>query len=237
MSGADGARSAVAYIRLTKSDTPDAQRLAIEAWAEQTQVEVRSWQLDIVDGDTPIAERPGLLAAYAAIRDHRAGILVAANAERFAHDELVCWLIEHAALTQGAQIHTADGSRGPARAHGSAPKTDDAGWSRGTVDLARSYARVVLRSRVRAALAEKRARGERIGTIPYGYRLAADGIHVEPNEDEQAIVHAVRRLSAGGLSQRAIVAQLAAHGVAGRTGAPLRQTQIANILRAASASS
>lgn len=239
MSGADGARRAVAYIRLAKGelnpatagDEPSAQRVAIEAWAGREQVDIRSWQLDLdVSGTTPIAERPGLVAAYAAIREHGAGMLVAANAERFSHDELVSWLIERAALTQGATIHTADGS--PTRVRSDAPQ-EDASWTRGAIDLARAYERVVVRSRIRATLAEKKSRGERIGALPYGYRLAADGVHLEPNETEQAVVASVRRLASEGLSQRAIVANLAACGVTGRTGAPLKQTQVARILRSA----
>lgn len=240
MGGADGARRAVAYIRSKESapelaplpiDAPTAQRRAIEGWAEREGVEIRSWQIDLgMSDNTPIAERPGLLAAYAAIREHRAGILVAANAQRFAHDELVCWLIERAALTEGATIHTADGSRGRARAGGGAAEKN-AGWTRGAIDLARAYERVIVRSRIRNVLAEKKARGERVGTVPYGYRVAADGVHVEPDDAEQAVVSTVRRLAVEGLSQRAIVAYLRASGITGRTGAPLRQTQVANILR------
>jgi DNA invertase Pin-like site-specific DNA recombinase len=245
MNGADGARRAVAYIRLSESrpelaragadeDAPRAQRLAIEAWAVREHVAITSWQVDLgVSGATPIAERPGLVAAYRAIREHSAGILVAANADRFADDELVCWLIERAALTEGATVHTADGSRRRASTAGVDLPAADAAWTRGAVDLARAYHRVVLRSRIRASLAEKRARGERVGTIPYGYRLSADRRHVEPDEAEQAVVRAVRELSRSGLSQRAIVAQLAARSVTGRTGAPLRQTQVAKILRSA----
>ncbi|MBX3259473.1 MAG: recombinase family protein [Labilithrix sp.] len=243
MSGAERARRAIAYIRLTEtrpelvegsSEAPGTQRRVIQAWAEREGVEVRAWQLDVgVGGATPIAERPGLVAAYAALRDHGAGVLVAANAERFSHDELVAWLIERAALAEGATIRTADGSRTAPSARVEPPEPGP-GFTRGAVDLARAYRRVVVRSRVRAALAEKKARGERVGTVPFGYRLAADGVHVEPDDAEQAIVSSVRRLASEGLSQRAIAAHLAARGVAGRTGAPLGQTQIANILRSAS---
>lgn len=231
MSGADGARRAVAYIRLAEhvDESDAAQRDLIEAWARREGVEVRSWQLDVgVGGTTPIAERPGLLAAYQAISEHRAGVLVAANAERFSRDELVAWLIERAALMQGARLETADGSRVPMRA---APPEEKA-YTRGAIDLARAHDRVTLRARIRASLAEKKARGERVGTVPYGYRLASDGRHIEPHEAEQAVVATVRRLAGEGLSQRAIVSRLAADGVTGRTGAPLGQTQIAKILRA-----
>ena len=110
-----------------------------------------------------------------------------------------------------------------------------ASWTREALDLARAYERAVIRSRTRAALAAKRARGERIGTVPYGYRLAADGLHLEVDEVEQAIMASVRQLAGEGLSQRAIVAQLAGRGVVGRKGVPLQQTQVARLLlRAAS---
>jgi len=222
---------AVAYVR-TAVDAPDAQQVAIETWAAQTGIEIAAWQIDLdVGGATPIAERPGLLGAYRAIREHQAGILVAANVTCFAQDELVAWLIERAALTEGATLHTADGSHPlPARA----PTVVEAprAYTRGAVDLARAFDRVVGRSRIRTTQAAKLARGERIGTVPYGQRLAADGVHLLPDDAEQAVIATVHRLSGEGLSQRAIVAQLAAEGVTGRTGAPLGQTQVGKILRA-----
>jgi DNA invertase Pin-like site-specific DNA recombinase len=232
-------RSAVAYIRAdvraahegeapNAQDALDAQRAAIAAWAARERVQVASWQLDIgVSGATPIAERPGLIAAYRALREHRANVLVAATVERFAHDTLVAWLIEREALTYGATVHTADGAT---NARESAPASEDGAYTRGALGLARAYERVVIRSRTRAALASKKARGERVGAVPYGYRLAADGIHLEADDAEQAVLKRVRELSGEGLSQRAIVAHLASRGVAGRTGAPLQQTQVARML-------
>lgn len=111
---------------------------------------------------------------------------------------------------------------------------DPVAYARGAVDLARAYQRVVNRARTLAALAEKRERGERIGGVPYGYRLAADRVHLELDEREQAVLDRVLGLAREGLSQRAIVSRLAAGGVAGRTGAPLGQTQVARMLRNAS---
>lgn len=114
------------------------------------------------------------------------------------------------------------------------PHAPQASWTRETLDLARAYERAVIRSRTRAALAAKRARGERLGTLPYGYRLAADGLHLLADEAEQAVIENVRRLAREGMSQRAIVIELATRGVVGRKGAPLQQTQVARLLRKAS---
>lgn len=227
---AGSARSAVAYIRVAEAVAEDAQQRAIEAWAMREHVEVSSWHVDVgIDGATPIAERPALMAAFRAVRVLGARRLVAANATTFGHEELVCWLIERAALVEGAAICTADGSRTKTRVD--AAETHDAAYSRGAVELARAYQRVTTRARVRAVLAEKKARGERVGNVPFGFRVAADGIHMEPDAGEQGVIGTVRRLSAEGLSQRAIVARLASSRVVGRTGAPLGQTQIAKILR------
>jgi DNA invertase Pin-like site-specific DNA recombinase len=233
-------RRAVAYIRSTEAEAPPAappstQRRAIEAWADRERVEIASWQVDVgVGGDTPIAERPGLVAAYRALRVLGARTLVAANARCFAHDELVSWLIERAALAEGATLSTVDGLLLPRRDPAEASDPDaNVGYARGAIDLARAYRRATRAANVRAALADKRARGERIGTVPYGFRLAADAVHTEPDDREQAVIATVRRLSAEGLSQRAIVARLGASGVVGRTGSPLGQTQVAKILRAA----
>jgi DNA invertase Pin-like site-specific DNA recombinase len=228
---------AVAYIRVSDDDravasgrSADEQRAAIEAWASRRRIHVASWQVDRgVSGSVPIAERPGLVAAYAAVREHGAAFLVATSAERFAHDSLVAWLIERAALAEGAAIHTVDGTSSTAKAPGA---NADEAWTRGALDLAGAYARVLNRSRTRAALAAKRSRGERIGAVPYGYRVAPDGVHLETHAAEQQVIATVRQLAAEGLSQRAIVASLAARGVAGRTGAPLQQTQVARLLRA-----
>lgn len=223
---------AVAYIRTEASEASSEQRRAIEAWAAREAIEIRDWQVDAgVDATTPIAERPGLLAAYQAIRHTGAGILVAANAERFSHDELVGWLIERAALGVGAAVHTADGSRVARRPEESAEA--HRAYTRGAIDLARAYKRVMMRARVREVLAEKKMRGQRVGNVRFGYRVASDGVRLELDEKEQAILACVRELSLEGRTQREIAEQLAARGMVGRTGAPFRQQQISMLLRAA----
>lgn len=220
---APGARRDVAEITLSE------QRAAIEAWAAGRGIAVASWKADEgVSGVAPIAERPGLVAAYGAVRELGATVLVAAKRDRFACDSFVAGLVEQAALASGAALYTADGA--PTSAHDAADAEGSQSWTRGAVDLFVAYQRAVNRARTREALAAKRTRGERIGGVPYGYRLAADGLHLEADAAEQAVLLRVRELAAAGLSQREIVEDLAAHGVVGRTGSPLQKTQIARML-------
>ena len=81
---------------------------------------------------------------------------------------------------------------------------------RNIVNAFAEYERALIRARTRAALAVKRAKGERVGDVPFGYQLAADRVHLEPLAAEQNIIAAIRRLRGDGLSIREI-----AHGVPG----------------------
>ena len=74
------------------------------------------------------------------------------------------------------------------------------------------------------ALAKKKARGECVGTVPYGFRREGD-VLVE-DEAEQAVLACVRGFAAAGLSQRAIVAELVASGHLSRSGKPFAKTQV-----------
>jgi site-specific DNA recombinase len=47
------------------------------------------------------------------------------------------------------------------------------------------WEREAIRERTRDALGHKRAQCERVGNIGFGYRLAADGMHVETDAAEQ----------------------------------------------------
>ena len=101
---------------------------------------------------------------------------------------------------------------------------------RGMSDLFAAVEREMIRSRTRAALQAKKARGERVGEVAYGYQLAADGVHVEPNAAEQSTITAIRDLRSSGRSVRGIAAELASRGVVGRTGRPLSHTQVHRLL-------
>ena len=57
-------------------------------------------------------------------------------------------------------------------------------------------------------LAHKRAIGERVGNIHYGYRLASDGIHVEPEPGEQAVLATIKALRNRHRSLREVAAAL-----------------------------
>ena len=216
---------AVGYVRVSTDEQslgPDAQRAAIEKWAQARGVRVAAMFEDHgISGGAPAEKRPGLLAALAALRENGAGLLVAAKRDRIARDTVIAAMVEQAAGRAGATLTTADGS-----SDGAGPEGQ---LMRGIVDVFAAYERGVIKSRTRAALAVKRSRGERTGQVPYGYALAADGVHLEENPAEQAIIGQIRTMRAAGLSLRAVTAECERRGLASRAARPFSLTQIARI--------
>jgi len=81
------------------------------------------------------------------------------------------------------------------------------------------WEREAIGERTATALAHKRANGEKTGgDAPYGWRLAPDGVHLEPHDAEQTILKSARTLRAAGLSLRKVGAELEAGGLLPRSG-------------------
>ncbi len=94
------------------------------------------------------------------------------------------------------------------------------------------WEREAIGERTREALQHKKAQGERVGTIPFGYQLGADGRRLDPNPDEQQIVALIRECRDGGYSLRAIAGELNRQGYLTRRGSVWRHQYIAGVLAA-----
>ena len=218
---------AVGYVRASTGEqklTPAAQRSSIEAWAKRNGVTVVAWHEDLdVRSVTDAADRPALAAALANLRTLGAGVLVVAKRDRIARDVVLTATIERTAALQGARVVSAAGE-------GTEGANDPSAMlMRGVVDLFAAHELQMIRSRTKAALAVKSARGERVGTVGYGYQLCADGVHVEPNAAEQEVIAAVRDARVRGVSLRGIVAELVRAGFVSRSGKPFGKTQVERI--------
>ena len=84
-----------------------------------------------------------------------------------------------------------------------------------------------------SALQAKKTRNERVGSIPYGYRLSSDSIHIEENPAEQEVIYEIRRLKTAGLNLPAICRELERKGFATRTGKTFLPVQVQRVLKAA----
>ena len=72
--------------------------------------------------------------------------------------------------------------------------------------------------RTKEALAFKKSRGERVGTIPYGYRLGEDGKTLIKVEEEQLGLSKIKQLRDESLSYRRVAEVLNREGVRAKSG-------------------
>lgn len=220
-------KTAIAYIRVSTADQrlgADAQQASLDQWATREGITIIATFIDEgVSGGADIEARPGLVTALTQLKATKAATLIIAKRDRLARDTFIAMSIERAVESLGARVVCADGI-----ANGDGPADM---LLRTILDAVATYERSLIRGRTRVALATKRARGECAGTLPYGVRLASDGLHVEDNPDEQAVITQICQLRKSGLTQRAIVVECRRIGLASRSGRSLNQTQISRILR------
>ena len=97
------------------------------------------------------------------------------------------------------------------------------------------WEREAIGERTRDAMRHKRANGERVGNIAYGYCVAADGVQLEADPHEQTILAHMRALKTAGGTQRAIAAELNRQGFTTRKGTAWQHQYVAAVLRTARA--
>ncbi len=94
------------------------------------------------------------------------------------------------------------------------------------------WEREAIGERTRDAMSNKRSNGERVGNIAYGFvRLGANGQHLEPDPQEQAVLIAIRDLRAKCYTLRGIAAELNDRGLRTRRASAWRLEHIARIVR------
>ena len=217
----------VGYVRASKESqelTPEAQRVALERWCRDHGAALAVVHEDNLCSVTPVDKRPGLLAALDAVAELGAGVLLVARRDRLARDPILTAMVERLVERTGARVQSAAGE-----GNGDGPTEQ---LMRRIVDAFSEYERALIRQRTAAALRVKASRGERTGGVPYGYQLAADGVHLEPHEAEQAIAAAARELREAGMSLRAVGAALEGRGLLPRSGRRWHAETVAGLLAA-----
>jgi site-specific DNA recombinase len=95
------------------------------------------------------------------------------------------------------------------------------------------WEREAIGERTRDALRHKRSQGQRVGNIAFGFRLAGDGQHVEPDAAEQGALAEIRRLRDQGATLRGIAATLNHRAFRTRRGTPWRLESVARVVKQA----
>jgi DNA invertase Pin-like site-specific DNA recombinase len=190
---------AVGYVRVSTNEQGDsglgldAQRAAIRVECERRGWRLSSIAQDIASGKSTNG-RPALTEALEAVEDGRASVLVAAKLDRI--DRIARSVLDFASLMQRAERH---GWAVVALDANVDTTTAQGGLMVHVLSAFAEYERRLIGDRTRAALAQKRAQGARLGrpvTLP------------------TAVRERIRRESDAGRSLNAIAATLTAEGVA-----------------------
>ena len=155
----------------------DAQQTAIVVSAARLGLALKETFTDAgISGGLPLEQRPGLLSALDALG--KGDVLIVAKRDRLGRDVLNVAMFERLAERKGARIVSAAGE-------GTDTNDPTSRLMRQIVDCFAEYERAIIRARTRAALAVKKARGERVGGIRFGSRHASAGRTRAAHRDKQ----------------------------------------------------
>ena len=121
----------------------------------------------------------------------------------------------------GASLICADGHGG-----GSDPTSE---LIRGILLSVARFEKALIRSRIKAALAVKRSRGERLGAPRYGFKV--EGKNLVPDDEERATRERLRALRASGMTIRSVRDQATAEGIRNRMGNPFTVAAVHAMVR------
>ena len=205
--------AAIGYIRVSTEQQGesgaglDAQRAAIAAYAKKAGLDLVAVREDAgISGAAGLEDRPGLIGAVAMLR--KGDTLVVAKRCRLGREQLAILMIEKAVAKRGAAIVSADGA-----GNGDDPS---AKFMAAIIDAASCYERNMIRCRTKAALAAKRSKGERVGTVPFGWQDDNGRLVAVPAE--QIVLVRIHECRQAGLSMAAIADILTAEKILTKKG-------------------
>ena len=206
--------------------SPALQRRAIEQWAAAHGLQVDHWHSDSAPGSTPLAKRPGLQEALAALGP--GSMLIVYRLDRLARDLELQLRIFRAVAAGGARIvSTADEGT-----NGNGDDDDpDAVFLRQLQGALAQRERGVMAKRIRDGVRAKKAQGRRwCRDAPYGHRWLPDG-RIAQDASEQRTLRLARELREQGMSFRAIVVELRRRRRRNRAGNPFSLPSVQRMLR------
>ena len=221
----------VAYLRVSTAQQADhgvslaAQRAKVEAYASLYDLDLVAIVED-AGASAKTLNRPGLDRVLAMLRKGDAEAVLVVKLDRLTRSVRD--------LGELVDTYFADGKRALLSVHDQIDTRSAAG--RLVLNVLASvsqWEREAIGERTSAAMQHKRAKGELVGAVPYGYDLGADGKTLVANDAEQLVMAAVREYRAAGLSLRTIGDRLAKRGLLPRKGGAWNPAQIKRIAEAA----
>lgn len=198
----------LAYIRVSTEAQADsgaglsAQLEACERYAHKNGLVIHQiFKDEGIGGAAEFEDRPGLMSALDTLG--KGDILLCAKRDRLARGDHMALLQLHVNKRKAKIVSVAgEGTEG------SDINDPMAYMMRGMTDLFAGFERLLIKSRTKAALQAMKREGKRVGHIPFGFKLAHDGVYLEESPEEQDILRQMSELRAEGLSIRDIAKAL-----------------------------
>lgn len=235
MNQTDEHKVVLGYVRVSTQEQADegvsleAQQVALGQYCKLRGLELADVVVDAgVSAGKPLARRPGGAELVAAIRSGRVAGVVALKLDRLFRSTVDCLNQTADWNKRGVALHLLDMG-------GQSVDTSSAMGAFFLTVLAAvgTLERGLAGERTATALQHKRSKGEHTGgSTPYGWKLAADGVHLEPNLVEQQIVVSACKLREAGLSLRKIGRELELQGLVGRGGGTWNPNSVRSLLKA-----
>jgi len=185
----------IIYLRVSRDSQEesglglDAQRHGCRNWISKQPLQGEILEFtDIITGTDrkrkELTERLGLLEALSNLS--AGDVLIVLKRDRLTRDSYLNCLIEREIEKKKATLVCANGE-----ADGDEPHDI---FLKRMLDAVAEYEALLISLRTKSALARKKARGERMGTVPYGYSLINKELVINPTELENLrLIYNMRR--------------------------------------------
>lgn len=224
---------AVGYVRVSTEEQAregvsiDAQAEKIRAYCTLRDQELVEIVMDLaVSGGKPLSKRPGGMKVLEMVKRKEVNSVVAVKLDRAFRDAADCLNVTKEWDKADVAFHVID-------LGGTSVDTKSAAGRFMLTVLAGAaeMERNLIRERTSAAMSFKKRNGQRVGNIPFGFRLARDKVSLKPVEVELETVKLIYTLRGEGLSRCAIARKLNEAEVATKNGGRWYHTTVDSILK------
>src|SRR5271157_774478 len=223
-------KTALGYTRLSKDDAKsvslDYQRAEIEKYCVGEGLHLIGIEEDNGISGKSIKARPAVTRVLRSVDTQAIDCVIVYKSDRMSRDGIESLQIEKLFLRKGVDyLSVTEGSL-------TSESVDDEFMRYIRAGL-NQRERKLIGFRTRQALQRKKEKGERVGTVPFGMRLLPDGVHLEPDPQEQDVIKLILSLAKAGLSFRGIARELNQRGIKPKSGKQWAHVQVSRIIREA----
>lgn len=222
---------AYGYVRVSTEEQAEfgvslqAQQERLKAWCLAMGHELQQVFIDEGISGYRLDKRPGLQTALKTVTQ-TGGVLVVASMSRLSRSTAETIQIAEQLNSAGADLVSLSEQIDTTTAAGKMIFR--------MMAVLNEFERDLISERVKDAMSHKKAQGQRVGKVPFGYDLDADGVSLHPNEFEQSIIQTIHDLRTSGLSLRAIADELTRRGIPTKEGGQdWKHTTIQRIIKRA----